>query len=110
MILRSTLQIALAALYELSHDYMLGEMFFLLISVAGIITASALFHLDERTGALLRTHIMKPDSPKDGHENGFSSPVYATPRQEVYSGTPPLGGSGPSPMGQGYGSIGDIVV
>lgn len=97
---------------------MLGEAFFLFISVAGIVTASALYLLDERTGATLRTHIMKADLSKDGQENGHSGDFF-TP-QEVYTGTPPLGGSGggprsaeragPSSLGRGYGSMGEIVV
>jgi len=61
---------AIAALLELTHDYVMTEYFFILVSVAGIIAAVCLMVEDEKHGAVLRKYVV------DGEETNPYHPLH----------------------------------
>ncbi len=61
---------AIAALSELTHDYVMSEYFFILVSVAGIVAAVCLMVEDEKHGAVLRKYVV------DGEETNPYHPTH----------------------------------
>lgn len=83
-------QIALAALYELSHNYMLGEIFFMAISLVGILTALVLFIVDERTGAVLRLRSIKNMGASPRHHANYDNASRSPLPSNTILSTPPV--------------------
>lgn len=61
---------AIAALGELTHDYVMTEYFFIVVSVLGIVAAVCLMVEDEKHGAVLRKYVV------DGEETNPYHPVH----------------------------------